>query len=99
MKMKASVLVALVMAVALLAYSATSTASSGQSAKTSDEAVRAQHAADVLSEVMATPDQQIPEGLLKRAYGIAVIPHVVKGALGIGGRYGKGIVAERNPQG
>src|ERR1051325_1733278 len=48
---------------------------------------------------MEAPDQGIPEGLLKKAYGIAVIPHVVKGAFGVGGRYGKGLVAQRNADG
>src|ERR1051326_6699523 len=61
-----------------------------------DEAARADNAANVLSEIMEAPDQGIPEALMKRAYGIAVIPHVVKGAFGFGGRYGKGLVAERN---
>jgi lipid-binding SYLF domain-containing protein len=67
--------------------------------KQSDEAKRAANAADVLAEIMAAPDQSIPEGLLKKAVGIAVIPHVVKGAFGIGGRYGKGLVAQRNADG
>jgi lipid-binding SYLF domain-containing protein len=67
--------------------------------KQSDEAVRAENAASVLSEIMEAPDQGIPEALLKRAYGIAVIPHVVKDAFGIGGRYGKGLVAQRNVDG
>jgi lipid-binding SYLF domain-containing protein len=48
---------------------------------------------------MEAPDQAIPEALLKEAYGIAVIPHVVKGAFGFGGRYGKGLVAQRNADG
>jgi len=64
-----------------------------------DEAARADNAANVLSEIMEAPDQGIPEALMKRAYGIAVIPHVVKGAFGFGGRYGKGLVAERNADG
>jgi lipid-binding SYLF domain-containing protein len=68
-------------------------------AKASDETVRAQNAATVLGEIMDAPDQGIPEALLKRAYGIAVIPHVVKGAFGVGGRYGKGLVAQRNADG
>jgi lipid-binding SYLF domain-containing protein len=67
--------------------------------KQSDEGVRADHAASVLTEIMEAPDQGIPEALLKKAYGVAVIPHVVKGALGIGGRYGKGLVAQRNANG
>ena len=67
--------------------------------KQSDEAERAANAANVLKEIMEAPDQSIPESLLKKAYGIAVIPHVVKGALGVGGRYGKGLVAQRNADG
>jgi lipid-binding SYLF domain-containing protein len=67
--------------------------------KQTDEAVRAENAATVLSEIMEAPDQGIPEDLLKKAYGVAVIPHVVKGAFGIGGRYGKGLVAQRNAGG
>jgi lipid-binding SYLF domain-containing protein len=68
-------------------------------AKQSDEAARADSAASVLREIMEAPDQSIPEALLKKAYGIAVIPHVVKGAFGVGGRYGKGLVAQRNADG
>src|SRR6476661_8666937 len=67
--------------------------------KQSDEGARATSAAAVLGEIMEAPDQSIPESLLKKAYGIAVIPHVVKGAFGIGGRYGKGLVAQRNADG
>jgi len=68
-------------------------------AKQKDETTRAENAANVLSEIMEAPDQSIPEALLKKAYGVAVIPHVVKGAFGIGGRYGKGLIAQRNADG
>jgi lipid-binding SYLF domain-containing protein len=67
--------------------------------KQSDEAERATNAGAVLGEIMSAPDQDIPEALLKKAQGIAVIPHVIKGAFGIGGRYGKGLVAQRNADG
>jgi lipid-binding SYLF domain-containing protein len=67
--------------------------------KQTDESARAQQAASVLREIMEAPDQSIPEALLKKAYGIAVIPHVVKGAFGIGGRYGKGLIAQRTADG
>jgi lipid-binding SYLF domain-containing protein len=87
-------------AIVLASYSPMSlTQTSSKAAKQSDEVTRAQNAANVLGEIMDAPDQGIPEGLLKKAYGIAVIPHVVKGALGIGGRYGKGLVAQRNADG
>lgn len=67
--------------------------------KLSDEAERAANAGSVLGEIMSAPDQDVPEALLKRAQGIAVIPHVIKGAFGIGGRYGKGLVSQRNADG
>ena len=34
-------------------------------------------------------EQQIPTWLMERAYGIVVVPRVIKGALIIGGRGGK----------
>jgi len=70
-------------------------AQKSQDKNPTDEAKRAQEAAAVLTEVMNIPEQGIPEELMSRATGIAVIPHVVKGAFGIGGRYGKGLMAQR----
>jgi lipid-binding SYLF domain-containing protein len=85
---------------AMSCYGAASLAQTRASTtKQSDETARSENAANVLSEIMEAPDQGIPEALLKKAYGIAVIPHVVKGAFGIGGRYGKGLVAQRNDDG
>jgi lipid-binding SYLF domain-containing protein len=93
-------LIAAAAALALLCYLPTLTAQDRTNAvKQSDEAERAQNAANVLKEIMEAPDQSIPESLLKKAVGIAVIPHVVKGAFGVGGRYGKGLLAQRNADG
>jgi lipid-binding SYLF domain-containing protein len=44
-------------------------------------------------------EQTIPGWLLERAYGIVVAPNVIKLALGIGGRGGRGVMAVRNPDG
>ncbi len=44
-------------------------------------------------------EQSIPSWLLERAYGVVVVPRVIKGALIIGGRGGKGVMAVRNPDG
>ena len=97
---KKFLIIAAAAALALPCYLPVLSAQSRTSAvKQSDEAERAQNAASVLKEIMEAPDQSIPEGLLKKAYGIAVIPHVVKGAFGVGGRYGKGLVAQRNADG
>jgi len=44
-------------------------------------------------------EQSIPTWLLERAYGIVVVPSVVKVALTLGGRGGKGVMAVRNADG
>jgi lipid-binding SYLF domain-containing protein len=100
MRSKKILIIAAAAVAALSCYASVSfTQTATDETKKTDEAVRAEHAASVLNEIMEAPDQGIPEALLKKAYGIAVIPHVVKGAFGIGGRYGKGLVAQRNAAG
>jgi lipid-binding SYLF domain-containing protein len=64
-----------------------------------DERERAQKAAEVLSEIMQIPEEGIPNDLMARAEAVAVFPHVVKGAFGIGGEYGKGLVSRRMENG
>lgn len=64
-----------------------------------EETERAQNAAAVLDEIMKTPDKGIPKELLLNSHAIAVIPHVVKGAFGVGGRFGKGLIAARTRTG
>lgn len=70
-----------------------------QSNKQSTEAERAADAVNVLTEIMNIPESSIPEELMARAHGIAVIPHVVKGAFGIGGQWGKGLMSQRGEDG
>src|SRR5271168_381144 len=53
-------------------------------------------ATEVLEEVQAMPDQRIPDTLLSRAYGIAVIPDVTKVAFIFGGRHGNGVLVVRD---
>jgi lipid-binding SYLF domain-containing protein len=53
-------------------------------------------ATEVLEEVQAMPDQRIPDTLLSRAYGIAVIPDVTKVAFMFGGRHGNGVLVVRD---
>jgi lipid-binding SYLF domain-containing protein len=60
---------------------------------------RAAEAAKVLTEIMNIPENSIPEELMARAHGIAVIPHVVKGAFGLGGQWGKGLMSQRQEGG
>jgi lipid-binding SYLF domain-containing protein len=56
-------------------------------------------ATQVLEELLATPDQRVPDWLMQRAYGVAIIPEVLKGAFIFGGRYGTGVMSVRDPSG
>jgi len=60
---------------------------------------RAYKAGEVVDSLTAAGDNTIPQSILNKAEAIAVIPGMIKGAFGIGGRYGKGLVAERLPDG
>ena len=70
-----------------------------ESQKQSAESERVGEAATILTEIMSIPENSIPEELMARAHGIAVIPHVVKGAFGIGGQWGKGLMSQRRENG
>jgi lipid-binding SYLF domain-containing protein len=67
--------------------------------KVKDEVEEAQEAAAVLGELMNIKEDGIPDELMERAKGIAVIPKVVKAALGIGGQWGDGLMSKRMPNG
>ena len=70
------------------------------SALAADKAVeRVQEAATVLEEVMGTPEQAIPSDLLLKAHCVAIVPGVKKVGFGIGGKYGKGVIACRGAGG
>ena len=53
----------------------------------------------VYHELLATPDRGVPEALLKKCQCIAVVPHVLKGALVYGARFGTGVMSCRGAQG
>jgi lipid-binding SYLF domain-containing protein len=63
------------------------------------EEARLLTATEVLEEIQAMPDQRLPDLLLSRAYGIAVIPDVTKVAFAFGGRRGKGVLVVRDKVG
>jgi len=66
-------------------------------ANRSDEVKRLTRATDVFQEIMKTPDKGIPEDLLDKAECVAIIPGLKKGGLGLGGKYGKGLIMCRKP--
>ncbi len=59
------------------------------------EQERVKDAGDVLKEILNIPDD-IPQDLLDKAECIVVLPSVKKGALGIGGSYGRGVMVCRS---
>ena len=63
------------------------------------EEARLIEASGVLEELFAQRDTSIPERLMARAYGIAVIPNVVKVAAVVGGRRGSGAMVVRDANG
>jgi lipid-binding SYLF domain-containing protein len=53
----------------------------------------------VLSEVQQMPDEGIPDDLLKKCAAIAVFPDTISAGLGIGGKYGQGIIMVKRKRG
>src|SRR6266853_2519339 len=68
-------------------------------AKENKTAQRLDEAATVISEIMDTPDKGIPQDLLDKAQCIIIVPGLKKGALILGGKYGKGVVSCRKSGG
>lgn len=60
---------------------------------------RVADATDVVNQLLRIPEQSIPRSLLNRAYGIAVIPNVVKAGFVLGARHGKGVLVVRQQDG
>jgi len=63
------------------------------------EEARLLTARQVIEELRATPDQFVPDRLLSRAYGIAVVPDVTKAAFFFGGARGNGVLVVRRNDG
>jgi lipid-binding SYLF domain-containing protein len=64
-----------------------------------DIAKRLDAAANVLNEIMGTPDKSIPTNVLSDAKCIAVVPSMVNIAVVFGGRHGKGVATCRTTNG
>ena len=65
----------------------------------SDIDKRLDNSAKVLSEIMATPDKAIPDKIMSDAKCVAVVPSMVKIAVGFGGSHGKGVATCRTEHG
>lgn len=64
-----------------------------------DSTERLQRASEVLNQMVQAPDKGIPEEVLSHAKCIAIVPHLVKGGLGFGGKHGRGVATCRTAEG
>ena len=60
---------------------------------------RLQKSAEVLQQIMATPDKGIPEEVLDGAKCVAVVPHLIKGGFVFGAKHGRGVATCRTTHG
>jgi SH3 domain-containing YSC84-like protein 1 len=60
---------------------------------------RLDNAGKVLQEIMAAPDNGIPEEVLEHAKCVAVVPHMIKGGFVFGAQNGRGVATCRTAEG
>jgi lipid-binding SYLF domain-containing protein len=60
---------------------------------------RLDHAGSVLHEIMAAPDNGIPEEVLEHARCVAVVPHMINGGFIFGAQNGRGVATCRTETG
>jgi lipid-binding SYLF domain-containing protein len=85
----------------LIAILATLALAFGSTAARADSKTdrRLEESRKVLESFTNLEEQAVPPWLLDRAYGIVVVPNVIKAALMVGGRGGAGVMAVRNLDG
>jgi SH3 domain-containing YSC84-like protein 1 len=76
-----------------------STVAWAQSDQKSDVEKRLDNSATVLTQIMATPDKGIPNKVFDSAKCVAVVPSLIKIAVGFGGSHGKGVATCRTGHG
>ncbi len=54
---------------------------------------------NIMNSIMKIPETSIPPRLLRSAKAIAIIPHVIKAGLVIGGRFGRGVLLVKQKNG
>ncbi len=64
-----------------------------------EQTERVQSAREVYQDLIKAPDRAVPESLLAGCKCVAVFPKVIKGAIGFGARYGKGVASCRDSSG
>lgn len=62
----------------------------------SEEAARLGEATTVLRELKGAPDVSVPDWVREKAVAVAVFPSVKKGAIVVGGQFGRGVLSARS---
>jgi lipid-binding SYLF domain-containing protein len=88
----------LLCSVSWVAAQTTDTAADEKNSDT-DVQKRIRNAAQVLNEIMGVKDKAIPDKVMSDAECVAVVPSMVKIALGFGGSHGKGVATCRTANG
>ena len=83
------------MRILVAAFLCVSLSGAALAAEGSREAERLEKAAEVISEIMGTPEKGIPKDLLNKAVCVGVIPSEKKLAFGVGGSFGRGVLVCR----
>jgi lipid-binding SYLF domain-containing protein len=84
---------------AFLILAAASWAADDTDKDRSDIDKRIEASATVLDEIMSTPDKAIPDKIMSDSKCIAVVPSMIKIAVGFGGNHGKGVATCRTAHG
>jgi lipid-binding SYLF domain-containing protein len=64
-----------------------------------EEDARAQNATRVMTDIQAIPESAIPDKLLDEAKAVVIVPDTIKAGLVLGGRYGRGVMSVKTPDG
>src|SRR5262245_55448094 len=89
----------LALSAVLLLFGSVSRAAENENKDQSDIEKRIQNAATVLDEIMAVKEKAITDKIKSDAECIAVVPSMVKVAIGFGGNHGKGVATCKTPNG
>jgi lipid-binding SYLF domain-containing protein len=91
--------VRLLLALAIVGLASANVSWAADNTDRSDIDKRIDNSANVLKEIMATPDKAIPDSIMRDARCVAVVPSMVKIAIGFGGNHGKGVATCRTGHG
>jgi lipid-binding SYLF domain-containing protein len=56
-------------------------------------------AAETLEEILGAPDKGVPQDLFAKSHCVVIVPGMVKAGFIVGGKYGRGVISCRGPQG